>query len=41
VTESIGNSCKKHIFVRGLPLPSDPLPKGFDYPEEKLAEDIG
>jgi hypothetical protein len=29
------------IFVRGLPIPSDPLPNDNVYPPEQLSDDIG
>jgi hypothetical protein len=35
-SECIGNFCKKVIFARGLPILSDPLPEGIDYPPEQL-----
>ncbi len=31
-SEVISNFSKKHIFARGLPLPSNPWPEGIDYP---------
>jgi hypothetical protein len=29
------------VFARGLPIPSNPLPEGIDYPPEQLSEGIG
>jgi hypothetical protein len=40
-SEDIYSFCKEHIFVRGLPIPSNPWPGDVDYPQEKLSEGIG
>jgi hypothetical protein len=39
-SEGIGNFCKYHIFVRGFPIPSDPLLEGIDNSSVQLAEGI-
>jgi hypothetical protein len=39
-SEIIGNFCKKHNFVRELPIPSDSLPEGIEFPSEQFGEGI-
>ncbi len=38
--EGIGNCYKQLLFARGLPSPSNPWPKGIDFPLEQLSEGI-
>ncbi len=40
-SKGTGKFIKLNIFVRGLPTPSDHLPKGMDNPLEYLTEWIG
>jgi hypothetical protein len=40
-SEVLGNFFKKHIFLRGWPIPSDNVPVGIDYATEQSAEGIG
>jgi hypothetical protein len=40
IRNHLANSSEEHIFVRGLPISSDPLPENIYYPLQLLPEGI-